>query len=73
MKPIDKTKKANRRCGNCEHFVSCPQSPDHDDMEGYIRYGRIPHQKVCPTAGDKPINYWNCCKHFQWASSKTYA
>ena len=55
-KPIDKTKKSNRRCINCEHFpmrTSC-YKPRHCDL------------------ADRDIEYWNCCKAFEWAKSKRY-
>lgn len=60
--PIDKTKRSNRRCVNCQHY--------HKRTERTIRfYGdKLFH---CPVA-DKDIDYWNCCKYFQWAAGKDY-
>lgn len=71
MKPIDKTKKANRRCVNCKHWSGCPKSPDSGNWN-IVLAGGMTHNKVCPVAGGKLINYWNCCKHFEWDPNKTY-
>ena len=30
------------------------------------------HEFLCPASNDKPVNYWNCCKLFQWNPNKTY-
>lgn len=56
-KPIDKTKKSNRRCVNCEHYPS--------DKTVYI-------ETKCKETG-RQINYWNCCKLFCWSTRKPYA
>lgn len=64
-KPIDRSKKSNRRCWNCLHYKDCEQKiirmPNGDSYEA-----------ICHTAGGKLINYWNSCKHFQWNPEKNY-
>lgn len=65
-KPIDRSKKSNKRCINCAHykdrvFPPATRTADRDYMLG-----------KCPTADNKPVNYWNCCKHFQWDPNKLY-
>ena len=55
-KPIDRSKKSNRRCCNCEY---CPEGMQYD----FVTYCRI---------GDKQVSYWNCCHLFEWSSRKTY-
>lgn len=54
--PIDKTKKSNRRCCNCEHYPS--------DNTVYI--------EVQCRANKRKVNYWNCCYQFEWSSRKEY-
>lgn len=56
MKPIDKSKKANRRCCNCEYYP--------EDETAYAI-------KQC-TKTKRYVNYWNCCQVFEWSSRKQY-
>ena len=65
VRPIDKTKKSSRRCANCAHF---PHRIENVNRSAF----RHEAEAICPTANNKPINYWNCCKQFQWDESKTY-
>ena len=60
-KPIDKTKKSNRRCINCEHYP-------HNGL--YYSNKDVVDNK-CAVSG-KSVDYWNCCKAFEWAKSKRY-
>lgn len=64
VRPIDKSKPANHRCVNCIHW------PKRRKNGGVWR----PSDKLyhCDTAA-RDIDYWNCCKHFQWNPDKTYA
>lgn len=55
-KPIDKSKKSNRRCCNCEYR---PEGMNYD----WSTYCEI---------GDKQVAYWNCCHLFVWTSRKQY-
>lgn len=65
IKPIDKSKKSNRRCWNCSHYKDCEQKVTRKPDGAFC-------EAICPTAGGKPINYWNCCRHFQWNPDKCY-
>lgn len=57
LKPIDKSKKSNRRCCNCEFY---PKEP--------LQYFAT---MKCEKGG-RLINYWNCCGSFTWSSKKAY-
>lgn len=63
-KPIDKTKKCNRRCCNCRHYDERVKNP--------ARRSWAEHVFLCPAAGNKEIDYWNCCKKFDWRSDREY-
>lgn len=67
-KPIDKTKKSNRRCVNCMHYPNRQPNPTHIGRPGWNSGA----QYVCPEADNKPINYWNCCSKFEWNKDKIY-
>lgn len=60
-KPIDKSKKSNRRCVNCEHWKD--RTIIHDFRSKFTAN--------CDTIGCS-INYWNCCAYFEWAKDKEY-
>lgn len=62
VKPIDKSKKSNKRCINCEFWDKATVLPMkfYDDPD-----------RNCDKSG-KDINYWNCCKMFQWNPNKLY-
>lgn len=69
-KPIDRSKTSNRRCINCVHWKT---ATDVSSIEWDNRaQSLMEREKICHTAGDKGINYWNCCKHFQWDPEKEY-
>lgn len=55
---IDKNKKSNRRCINCQHYTI---GENHDMYNGCS----------CDITGATK-NYWNCCSEFSWKSGKKY-
>lgn len=55
---IDKSKKSNRRCGNCASYVE--KNP-----------GDIYNECKCGITGQKK-EYWNCCKKFSWRRDRNY-
>ena len=57
---IDKSKKSNRKCENCEHFVET----DKLDNYGFVLY-------VCDITQEQKY-YYNRCKNFEWSSRKKY-
>ena len=57
MKPIDKSKKSNRRCWNCAHY-------GYANGDKYLNV-------FCMLTG-KSKEYWNCCKNFEWNPEKEY-
>lgn len=57
---IDKSKKSNRKCENCEHFIET----DKRDGYGFFLY-------VCNIT-QEPKYYYNKCKKFEWSSRKEY-
>lgn len=60
-KPIDKTKKSNRRCVNCEHYPH----------KGTYYTNRDVIEHPCEVSG-KRVDYWCCCKEFEWSRDKVY-
>lgn len=58
IRPIDKTKKSNKRCCNCASYVE--KNP-----------GDIYNECKCGITGQKK-EYWNCCKNFAWRSDRVY-
>lgn len=64
-RPIDKSKKSNHRCVNCESFAeSAVYRPD-----GSIVL-QLSYNFCAKTEMRK--NYWNCCKDFSWAEEGNY-
>ena len=57
---IDKSKKSNRKCENCEHFVETGKR----DNYGFFLY-------VCDITQEEKY-YYNKCKNFEWSSRKQY-
>lgn len=57
---IDKSKKSNRKCENCEHFVKT----DKCDNYGFFLY-------ICDITQEQKY-YYNRCKSFEWSSRKEY-
>lgn len=53
---IDKSKKSNRRCGNCEHF------PDDRTTDALLQCQK----------NRRKVYYYNCCYQFEWSSRKAY-
>lgn len=68
MKPIDKSKPSNRRCINCAHYKNRLPNDTHIGRPGW----NTDAEDICPTANNKPINYWNCCRQFTWDPAKQY-
>jgi len=63
VRPIDKSKRSNRRCINCEAWPGYTDAQRH--FEGQ---GRSPY---CERA-KRECEYWHCCKQFSWNPEKTY-
>ncbi len=63
-RPIDKTKKANRRCINCAHWRT------RKVLNEYSGESQCLNSDIAPTP--KVINYWNCCRCFTWSPDKQY-
>ena len=57
-KPIDKSKKSNRRCVNCEFW------PTYAGV-------RLDSKPFCKT-GNRTCEYWNHCSQFKWNPNKRY-
>ena len=55
-RPIDRTKKSNRRCVNCEHY---PSEKTECSAVQCRKNARV-------------VNYWNCCYQFEWSTRKKY-
>lgn len=68
MKPIDRTKKSNRRCWNCVHYQNRKPNPTHVGRPGW----HTGPEDICPIADNKLIDYWNCCRLFAWNPAKQY-
>lgn len=64
-KPIDKSRPSNRRCINCTQWDNRVPNPN-------MSHRWDDHEFLCPASNDKPVNYWNCCKLFQWNPNKPY-
>ena len=64
-RPIDRSKRSNRRCVNCIHYEKAEPRPFNIND---------PAAKLCKEAagGPKKVDYWNCCKNFQWNPNKPY-
>ena len=63
-RPIDRTKKSNRRCGNCKFWKDV---------------GRKDRGEYRPKCFNKSTRYYDCrrdyyniCKCFEWSEDKTY-
>lgn len=61
-KPIDKTKRSNRRCVNCIHYKNRQEVPVRSYWDKSL---------FCPESGER-IEYWNVCKKFEWNPEKEY-
>lgn len=59
-RPINKTKKSNRRCANCQYW----------DGYGFGWTSNCinPESKWC----DNKRQYFHCCRNFEWSSRKDY-
>ena len=55
---IDKSKKSNRRCGNCAHYKEKNAGDIYDGCK-------------CGLTG-KPKQYYHCCKKFAWRTDRKY-
>lgn len=64
-RPIDRSKKSNRRCVNCAHW------PDKKHAQGSRRYDEPAFRCDVPPGG-KAIEYWHCCPCFRWNPDKSY-
>lgn len=62
QRPIDKTKKSNHRCINCIHWA---------EKRPYHAVTCFDPQFYCPV-GKRDMDYWNCCKQFEWNPNKLY-
>ena len=60
-RPIDKTKKSNIKCVNCQFW--CEWSYYGKDKTHYCKNEKSQHY-------DRQRNYWNRCKQFEWAESE---
>lgn len=60
-KPIDKSKRSNRRCQNCRSWKG-----DYIPNKLYLTA-----QRPCVITGNGKY-YYNCCKAFGWNDEKTY-
>ena len=56
-RPIDRTKKSNIKCVNCEYWAK------ENDLENNGK-----EVTYCVLTG-KDKHYWNRCKQFEWAES----
>lgn len=70
-KPIDRLKSSNKRCINCTHWkkaITAGPGPSwSNDAQALVM-----REKVCQVAGGKEVNYWNCCRKFEWDPEKEY-
>ena len=60
-KPIDKSKKSNKRCQNCKNWKG-----DYIPNKLYLTAKR-----PCLISGDGKY-YYQCCKQFGWNEEKAY-
>lgn len=64
MRPIDKSKKSNRRCVNCVHWGDKAEKGINQRWEK-LYFCNVPKN-------GKKIDYWNCCSCFEWNPNKNY-
>lgn len=62
IRPIDRTKKVNRRCINCIHWKERSKKHLNNCLDKCF---------YCDV-GAKDLEYWNCCSHFEWDPGKVY-
>ena len=62
-RPVDKTKRSNRRCVNCRYWSTSVLNSNYRPYKD--------HSYICAHSG-KSIDYWNCCSKFEWSPTKTY-
>ena len=70
-KPIDRLKSSNKRCINCAHWkkvITAGAGPSWSNSAQAL----VMREKVCQVAGGKEVNYWNCCRKFEWDPEKEY-
>jgi len=60
-KPIDKSKKSNKRCQNCQNWTG-----EYAPCELWLSAMRS-----CSISGTNKY-YYQCCKQFGWNEEKTY-
>jgi len=71
-RPIDISKKSNRRCCNCGDWLEnvFPKDTPWTVIEKE-KWGKC----LVPTYSNEPAipkNYWNCCKDFKWREDQEY-
>lgn len=69
-KPIDRSKASNRRCINCIHWKTAASAEKDPSWDNYSQR-LVVRERICPETGEG-INYWNCCKQFEWDPEKEY-
>lgn len=62
-RPVDRSKRSNRRCCNCANWHRRAVLPQA--LRSATRFFRCP-------VGQKDIEYWSCCPRFKWDPSKDY-
>lgn len=69
-KPIDRSKSSNRRCVNCIHWKA--SDPEKTGLVWKNHFpGAVVRERICLETGEG-INYWNCCRRFEWDPDKEY-
>lgn len=61
-RPIDKTKKSNIKCEHCKYWQGINSGNhwgNYNDCMGCTNANSRRYEQV--------TNYWNRCKHFEWA------
>lgn len=60
-RPVDKTKKSNIKCEHCKYY-NC------EKLVSVFVLNHIESKYVCDLT-EKPKDYWNRCKNFEWSDS----
>lgn len=60
MKTVDITKKSNIKCEHCRHRK--PEQDKRTAWNNVVMVCKNPRSPKC----NKPCNYWNRCKAFEW-------